>query len=452
MRRPDFAQVTTGYLAAVLVAGGASAAGFAANALLQLGGAILIAACIWRPEPRGAVPPTGLRWFIAALVVLAVVQFLPLPFGLWRHLPGRGEAATAMALLDAPKGWSTVSFSPWASLASMVWWIPAAALFCATLRSDSPSAPVLVRTVLAVALGSVALAIFQRGGDVLYLYEITNFGAGTGFFANANHQASFLLGALALWSALFVSARAEGIRGSRDATIGFAYFAVALVLVAGVLLTGSVAGIGLLFPVTIGALLVTRPDLRLSPRLTVGIVALLSLAALGLALSGILQDNFSGNAGGEGHNRLDYLITGIQLLGAVAPLGSGLGTFVDFYPWFETPAAIGPTYVNHAHNDLLELLIETGLFGLAALVLFLAWWVGRARSIWRAAKRNPYAQAATILTGAVLVHSLVDYPLRTAAVSGLFAVACALIVRPYRAGSQRRSHQVAVPVEASVVI
>lgn len=452
MRRPDFAQLVTVYFVAVLVAGGASAAGFAANVLLQLGGAVLIAACIWRPDPRGTVPTTGLRWFFVALAVLALVQFLPLPFALWRHLPGRGEAAVAVIMLGAPRGWATLSLGPWASLASLAWWIPALALFAATLRSDSPSAPTLARSVVGVALASAALALIQRGGESFYVYDITNVGAGTGFFANANHQASFLLGALALWAALFVSERAEKTRAARDPTITLAYYACALVLAFGVLLTGSVAGIGLLLPVGIGALLVTRPDLRLSLGRAIAIFAVLSAAALGLAMSGVLQDNFSGAASGEGHNRLDYLRTGLAYLKAMAPIGSGLGTFVQVYPWFESAGAIGPTYVNHAHDDLLELLLETGVFGLAALGAFVWWWIARATSVWRAAARNPYAQAATILTGAMLIHSVVDYPFRTAADSSLFAVACALIVRPWRPGGQRRVQRDTRPAEASVRI
>ena len=231
-----------------------------------------------------------------------------------------------------------------------------------------------------------------------------------------------------------------------------AYYAVALVLAFGVLLTGSVAGIGLLLPVGIGALLLTRPDLRLSLRLVIAIFAVLSLAALGLAMSGVLQDNFSGAAGGEGHNRLDYLRTGLAYMGKTAPFGSGLGTFVEVYPWFESAGAIGPTYVNHAHDDLLELLLETGVFGLAALGAFVWWWIARAGAVWRAAARNPYAQAATILVGAILVHSVVDYPLRTAADSSLFAVACALIVRPWLPGGQRRVHRDSRPAEANVRI
>lgn len=452
MRHLDFASITTVYFITVLVAGGASAAGFAANALLQLGGVALIAACIWRPDPHGALPSTGLRWFFVTLAALALVQFLPLPFALWRHLPGREEVVVAMTMLGAPRGWATLSLSPWASLASLAWWIPAQALFAATLRSDSPSAPTLVKSALGVAMASVALALIQRGGELLYVYDITNFGAGTGFFANANHQASFLLGALALSAALFTTERAEKTRVARDPTIALAYYASVLVLVFGVLLTGSVAGIGLLLPVGIGALLVTRPDLRLSLRLVIAIFAVLSLGALGLAMSGVLQDNFSGAAGGEGHNRLDYLRTGLAYLATMAPLGSGLGTFVEVYPWFESAGAIGPTYVNHAHNDLLELLLETGVFGLAALGAFVWWWIARAGVVWRAAARNPYAQAATILVGAILVHSVVDYPLRTVADSSLFAVACALIVRPWRPGGQRRVHRDARPTEASVRI
>ncbi len=43
------------------------------------------------------------------------------------------------------------------------------------------------------------------------------------------------------------------------------------------------------------------------------------------------------------------------------PLGSGLGTFVPVYQTFEKPSDIAVTYVNHAHNDLLEDLSEVFL-------------------------------------------------------------------------------------------
>jgi O-antigen ligase len=83
--------------------------------------------------------------------------------------------------------------------------------------------------------------------------------------------------------------------------------------------------------------------------------------------------------------------------------------------------------MNHAHSDLLEIFLETGVLGIGLLALFLLWWLRRAFLIWRADEPDQFARAATIATAAIMTHSLVDYPLRTAAISAVFAMCLALM-------------------------
>ena len=90
---------------------------------------------------------------------------------------------------------------------------------------------------------------------------------------------------------------------------------------------------------------------------------------------------------------------------------------------------MSPTFVNHAHNDLLEVAIETGLPGIAAMLLFAAWWLERARAILARRRTSPYPLAALMVVGVIAVHSAVDYPLRTAAVASLFALCCVIVQR-----------------------
>ena len=76
----------------------------------------------------------------------------------------------------------------------------------------------------------------------------------------------------------------------------------------------------------------------------------------------------------------------------------------------------------------------------AALLIY--WLVRRARAIWQAEDRDYFAQAGIIAVTAMLLHSVVDYPLRTAALSAVFAACIALIAgaRPYvRQRSQKSS-------------
>ena len=109
------------------------------------------------------------------------------------------------------------------------------------------------------------------------------------------------------------------------------------------------------------------------------------------------------------------------------PFGSGLGSFVNVYRLYESPDKVTNEYVVHAHNDYAELALELGVPGIVLMVLFLATWLVAAKGAWRRDAWNPFAQAASIASAAVLVHSLVDFPLRTAAVSATFAMCMALM-------------------------
>ena len=105
------------------------------------------------------------------------------------------------------------------------------------------------------------------------------------------------------------------------------------------------------------------------------------------------------------------------------PLGSGLGTFPVIYPLFENSQYLTPTYVNHAHNDYLEFVFETGLIGAGLITLFVAWWVWRSIAVWRAERTvgATWQRAASIVIGVMILHSIVDYPLRTPAILVMFA-------------------------------
>lgn len=112
------------------------------------------------------------------------------------------------------------------------------------------------------------------------------------------------------------------------------------------------------------------------------------------------------------------------------PLGSGLGTFAEVYPRYEDPAEVANFYINHAHNDYLELLLELGVLVVPLFLIFLAWWMRSVVRIWLSEGSNPFALAGTIASGLILVHSIVDYPLRTAAVSCIFSVSLCLMALP----------------------
>jgi O-antigen ligase len=102
--------------------------------------------------------------------------------------------------------------------------------------------------------------------------------------------------------------------------------------------------------------------------------------------------------------------------------GSGLGTFTAVYPQARTfPTNL---YVNAAHNDYVQLAVETGLIGLlcAAAFLFLLFRnafqrIRRARQDWFSA----VTLAALVGCIAMLVHSLFDFNFEIPANATTFA-------------------------------
>jgi O-antigen ligase len=97
------------------------------------------------------------------------------------------------------------------------------------------------------------------------------------------------------------------------------------------------------------------------------------------------------------------------------------------YKLYEDHDSIERTIINHAHNDYAELALEMGAPGIILMVLFLVWWAIAVRRAWVSTDAGPYVRAASIASGALLAHSLVDFPLRTAALGTCFAMCLALL-------------------------
>jgi len=195
--------------------------------------------------------------------------------------------------------------------------------------------------------------------------------------------------------------------------------------------TLSRAGILLLLPVALGSgvvyVLETRARRRWTALITFVIAAVIALALVLALKGGSIWDRF--RAGDVGDVRFaDYpQIAKIAL--AYQPLGSGVGSFDLVYRAHERLDQLSPFYLNHAHNDYLELWLEAGAPGAALVFLFLAWWAVATRRAWGPNSRPKLdlARSGALVIGALLLHSLVDYPLRTPALAVLLAFACALL-------------------------
>jgi O-antigen ligase len=120
-------------------------------------------------------------------------------------------------------------------------------------------------------------------------------------------------------------------------------------------------------------------------------------------------------------------------------LGWGLGAFPIVYPEFRS--FYTTFFVNEAHNDYLQLLVETGLagFSIAAwfLVLVFRQAAGKLKN-WTETATGAMTMAALLGCVGILVHSFLDFNLQIPANAALFYVLCAIAASGPIQESQRR--------------
>jgi O-antigen ligase len=160
-------------------------------------------------------------------------------------------------------------------------------------------------------------------------------------------------------------------------------------------------------------------------------IAAASISAI-VAIAGLGTSSIGATKLGEGasasiQSRQEILRTTARAIADYMPWGSGLGSFAKVYRLYESPDTVTSVYVVHVHDDYVELVLELGVAGVALIVVFLGWWFVAVWAVWRRGEGGPFARAASVASAAILVHSLVDFPLRTAAISACFAMCLALL-------------------------
>lgn len=426
------------FLFACLVLGGSTRAEWPNLALQLMAIALLSWAALAAPRAQSGQPGRTLVRLALAMVVLVALQLVPLPPALWSALPGREAIARGFDLLDQPRPWMPLSLAPYDTMSSALWLLPPLAIVAGILRLGAYRETMLAVALGLAALGGVLLGTLQvSSGDVLnspwYLYAITNNGQATGFFANSNHMATLLIATVPFLVALLGAKRHKSRRVHHKAGRIAVLAGAMVIVVVGLALNRSLAGIGLGIPVVAASLLVGADVSARRTRWGFGAVGLIALAAVvGMFASPLTNNLTATGAGQDFSSRYTTFGNSLRAAADVFPVGSGTGSFTAIYPAYENPDVVETFYVNHVHSDYIELALETGLPGILLIVLLLLWWIGRVIAIWRAPVIDHFARAATIASGAILAHSLVDYPLRTSAIAALFAMCLALMAGPRR--------------------
>ncbi|MDY0958982.1 O-antigen ligase family protein [Sphingomonas sp. CFBP8993] len=407
-------------LVVAFVLGGGGSGHPVAELLIEAVALTILASLVLRPLPSrspGAVMPLVLLLIVAVLIV---AQLVPLPPGWWRALPGRSLAAVIADHVGLGDSAYPISLDPAATRRSLVALLPSAAMLTLVIHMDLRQRTLLACIVIGCALASLMLAVVQlaTAGAWGTIYPEGHVGYATGLFANRNHQAAFLLVATALTGALPQS-RSMG---------ALLPLSLAVALGAGVIATTSRAGFVLL-PIALLPVLLGQWRIRwwwMAPLWCLAVTAAVSLARHNTVIALVVERLHSGNL-----ERFRFWGDSWTAITRFWPVGSGFGTFETIFRSVEPLDHVGPHYVNHAHNEYLELILEGGLPAMLLLLLAVVWAIRRCVAIprlGRDARRLAWASAAGLL--ALLLHSLVDYPTRILAIQLLAAMLAGFLTKP----------------------
>ncbi|MGO8781354.1 MAG: O-antigen ligase family protein [Rhodomicrobium sp.] len=442
-------------LASAVIAGGGTHNGFLGDVAIQLLAIPLLCMALWpafsaanphRKRAQLALALCGIAAFTAA------IELLPLPFAYW-------SGSAALPAADAA-GTRTISLTPAASWAAALSLIVPLSIFGSAIQlrfRQRLSLAFLLAGLGAASLALGFLQVAQGQASGLRFYAITNPTEAVGFFANRNHFAALLNVTLVLAAVWLWIAADASLKSRTAASRSILWFAAATAFlvadVAGLAMARSRAGMLFAMLALAGIVAMALKQRHLAQegrrRLHAGRVSFAAalfavLFAIQFGLGSMLS-RFEGDPLEDLRFALNR--TTFSTVFDTLPFGTGLGSFVRVYATVEKQQDVFAGFANRAHDDLAELLLETGFIGACLLLTFLAWYAMRSFRVWRTRQMHGDAiepmleRAASLIIGLLLLHSLVDYPLRTAALGAIFAFFCAILAVPAPANHEREKQQ-----------
>lgn len=439
-----------------LVMGGRHPAGYLLTTALAT-----VAALAWLVHQARARAPTWTRSGVELLIVAGVgivfLQLIPWPTQLFARL-----APGTVALLPAADGpvqwgntgqWTQISFDPTATRRGLILLLAYGLLFVTTLQRVRELSD--VEWVLKwIALAAISMATFgivqylTSNGNFFWFYEHpfrdTN-DVVKGAFINRNHFAHFLalgLPPLVWWvvSQMKLKRPAPRSNGFAQPTVNvipvWLLLGIGVVSLAGLLSLSRGGVAAMTISTTLCVLLLYRAEL-LDRRLSWSLVGLCALVGLALAIHGAqgVFNRFDEVVSGS-MDRLDrdagrrqIWLADLQAITHFPLFGTGVGTHPIIYPIY-LPGSSNTTEYTHAESGYLHVALETGVAGLAIVILLILIVARRCHAAWRLSESQRHKACLAAVCASLAIsplHSLVDFPwfIPGCMVTTLLLAACA---------------------------
>jgi putative inorganic carbon (HCO3(-)) transporter len=434
--------LTVGLALAVLAFGGTGKVSFAIVQLLFFG----VAAFFVASAPESAFRPSAKLIVVPAILTAVVLlQLCPLPDSWLHRFAGR---ETPMAGMHA----GYLSFEPYATRTRLLILVTCfvAFYFAQIVSQDRRRTKFFIASL--VALGTFeafyGLVQYLTGWQQIFAYvKKFDLEEATGTYINRNHYAGFLEMILPFSLALVFYEYAK-LRGNRGKSMSFRkliaksglqrlvlWLCVSVILCAALIFSRSRMGI-LAAASSVLVIFALISISRFRGRTSSLLAAMFIVLSIGLALwigPGPIVSRFQSvedeySLGGP--SRVSIWRDALPLIQHHPWLGTGLGTFPIAYTSGQTTFLT--QFVNHAHNDYLELAADLGIP--AAFVLFASFFLVLARAA-RAFLFGEGDFERVVALGcvgsivAILLHSFADFNLYIPANALLFSVILGIALR-----------------------
>lgn len=283
----------------------------------------------------------------------------------------------------------------------------------------------LLKILSYFGFGLAIFAIIQKAawnGGIYWFRELTQGGSPFGPFVNRNHYAGFTGMLIPLTLGLAFT------RKRRERKILFGFFA--LIMAVSLFFSLSRAGIISFFAgISVFGLFLSWDKFRAKKRWALAVfIFVLFLYLFYLGIDPVIDRFYETDITREA--RFAVWTETLNAFKDFYLTGSGLGTFMNVFLFYSPEAAITSIY-DHAHNDYLEFILETGIIGTVLLLLFLFFffrsvsggsWDGR-KGIFK------ISMLSSITT--IAVHSIFDFnlhiPSNALMLSAVFGMAVAVL-------------------------
>lgn len=400
---------------------------------IALSGLYILISSIWKGKLAQLFElPMLAQAAVIGAIILPLAQLVPLPPATWQNLPGHELRAEILTTLGAAGIWLPLSIAPAETAYTAVMTLSVFGLFLSILPLPSDRLrSVLLFVTAFIALG-VAIGLMQvfSGGKLLEFYPVSHRGMLIGFFANKNHMGLVLACSIPLCYFLIRD------RIFASDAVGFFYIILIVVVMGLLVATNSRAGLAL------GGAAVVLVAMRHFSAHRIRVLGLAGgLVVLFVAISSfvpVIGDLLGRVGDAQDDLRGDFVERSAPLIWQYGTVGSGLGSFTYVYAPTEKLEWVNGAYLNHLHNEYLQLIIEAGIAGLVIMALWFGAFFQAAmrlrsaqngKSLW-SSDLGDLSWLGAVIIGLFLAHSIVDYPIRRMGSLVILAIAASIFFYP----------------------